>query len=59
MPKARYVRVALFEACKTKLQDAKVVGQSDDYLLLETPQPKPRQKSAKKAKKQEGEPVAV
>lgn len=38
----RYVKVALFEEVKTHLQDAKVVGQGSDYLLLERPQPKER-----------------
>jgi hypothetical protein len=42
----RYVKVALFEEVKTHLQDAKVVGQGSDYLLLERPQPKAREKSA-------------
>ena len=38
----RYVKVALLEEVKTHLQDAKVVGQGADYLLLERPQPKER-----------------
>lgn len=42
MAKGRYVKVALFERCATSLQDAKVVGQADDYLLLERAAPKPR-----------------
>ena len=47
----RYVRVALFEACSTRLQDARVVGQGDDYLLLERAQPKPRATEKKAARK--------
>lgn len=47
----RYVKVALFEACSTRLQDAKVVGQGDDYLLLERAQPKPRQEAKRAVRK--------
>lgn len=46
MAKGRYVKVALFERCATSLQDAKVVGQADDYLLLERAAPKPRATNA-------------
>lgn len=47
MSKNRYVKVSLFERCSTRLQDAKVVGQGDDYLLLERAQPKLRQEAKK------------
>lgn len=51
MPKNRYVKVSLFEKCSTRLQDAKVVGQGDDYLLLERPQPKARAEAKKAVRK--------
>ena len=38
----RFIKVALFEECKTHLQDSKVVGQGSDYLLLERAAPKAR-----------------
>lgn len=61
MPKNRYVKVSLFEKCSTRLQDSKVVGQGDDYLLLERPQPKPRaeaKKVVRKARKVQTAPAA-
>jgi hypothetical protein len=45
----RYIKVALFEEVHTHLQDAKVVGQGTDYLLLERPQPKERKARAASA----------
>jgi hypothetical protein len=42
----RYVKVILFEPCSTNLQGGTVVGQIDQYLLVERPQPKARDKSA-------------
>lgn len=42
----RYIKVSLFEASKTRLQDARVVGQGDDYLLLERAAPKARATAA-------------
>lgn len=48
MAKNRYVKVALFERCGTRLQDAKVVGQGEDYLLLERAAPKVRTEKRKK-----------
>jgi hypothetical protein len=41
-----YVKVLLFTDPQTNLQDAKVVGQGSDYLLLERPAPKPRAKKS-------------
>ena len=36
-----YVKVVLFEDPKTNLHGAKVMGQGEDYLLLERATPKP------------------
>ena len=49
--KARFIKVSLFERCSTRLHDSKVVGQGDDYLLLERPQPKPEVVKARKPRK--------
>jgi len=49
--RTRYVKVALFEEVKTHLQDARVVGQGSDYLLLERAAPKLRAKDATKTRK--------
>jgi hypothetical protein len=38
----RYVKVALFEAISTNLIGGTIVGQIDDWMLVERPQPKPR-----------------
>lgn len=40
MARNRYVKLQLAERCSTNLQGATVVGQSDDFLLVERPQPK-------------------
>jgi hypothetical protein len=38
----RYIKVALFEKVSTNLMGATIVGQLDDTLIVERPQPKPR-----------------
>ncbi len=55
----RYVKVSLFEACSTRLQDAKVVGQGDDYLLLERAPAKERAKAAAPKKRAPRKPTAT
>jgi len=46
MARNRYVKIAISSPCSTHLQDARVVGQAADYLLLERAEPKLRAKSA-------------
>jgi hypothetical protein len=46
--KARYVKVILFEPVTTNLQGGIIVGQWGEYLLVERPQPKQREKVARK-----------
>lgn len=58
----RYVKVALFERCSTNLNEAKVVGQGDDYLLLERAAPKIRdvaKKVIKRTRKVNAHPTSV
>ena len=47
----RFVKVSLFTPSTTRLEGAMVVGQSDEYLILERAQPKPRQADAKPRKR--------
>lgn len=61
--RSAYVKVSLFADPKTNLSGAKVVGQGDDYLLLERAAPKQRSAEPKKrkprAKKSEPQVEAV
>lgn len=42
----RYVKVDLLAPCAARLQDGKVVGQADEYLLIERAAPKERARAA-------------
>jgi hypothetical protein len=42
----RYVKIVLFESCSTNIQGGTIVGQYDDWLLVERPQPKERKSAA-------------
>jgi hypothetical protein len=56
----RYVKVALFEAISTNLIGGTIVGQIDDWMLVERPQPKPRAavKAARKPRATNAKTVA-
>jgi len=45
-----YVKVALFVDPKTNLSGARVVGQGEDYLLLERAAPKEKAKPVKRGR---------
>jgi hypothetical protein len=56
MARNRYIKLALAERCATNLQGAVVVGQADDYLLVERAAPK---RTAARAKKTNAKAVAA
>ena len=58
MARNRYVKIAISSPCSTHLQDARVVGQAADYLLLERAEPKLRAKSAGTRKPQAAKAAA-
>ncbi len=54
-----YVKVSLFTDPKTNLSGAKVVGQGEDYLLLERAPAKERTKSPTPKKRAARKPAAA